>query len=100
MVFDLKAMAEGVELLFSIHNFFFIALGLTVGIIAGALPGVSGAVGLVVLLPLTYAMESDTAIIMLMAVYCGSQFGGSLPAILIRTPGTPGRRPHALTDIR
>jgi len=90
MIFETKMILEGLNLLFSFQNFIFITLGLIVGIIAGALPGVSGAVGLVVLLPLTYAMKSETAIIMLMAVYCGSQFGGSIPAILIRTPGTPG----------
>ncbi len=90
MIFDTNMIMEGLNLLLSFQNIFFISLGLIVGIIAGALPGVSGAVGLVVLLPLTYAMKSESAIIMLMAVYCGAMFGGSIPAILIRTPGTPG----------
>ncbi len=90
MIFDTKMVLEGIDILLSFQNILFITLGLLVGIIAGALPGVSGAVGLVVLLPLTYSMKSESAIIMLIAAYCGAQFGGSIPAILIRTPGTPG----------
>ena len=90
MILDTQMILSGLHLLFSPENFFFICLGLFVGIIAGALPGVSAATGLVVLLPLTYTLESSVAINMLMAVYCGAMFGGSIPAILIKTPGTPG----------
>lgn len=89
-MFDAQMVGEGLRLLFTFWNFLYIVLGLVTGIIAGALPGVSGAVGLVVLLPLTYPMNGESAIIMLIAAYCGSQLGGSIPAILIRTPGTPG----------
>jgi putative tricarboxylic transport membrane protein len=90
MGMDFQTALDGLQILLTVHNFIYIIIGVITGIIAGCLPGVSGAVGLIVLLPATYAMKGESAIIMLMAAYCGSQLGGSIPAILIQTPGTPG----------
>jgi putative tricarboxylic transport membrane protein len=63
-------------------------VGVVWGIFGGALPGVSPSVAMALLLPLTYGMDPTAALTMLAAVYVGAEYGGSIPAILIRTPGT------------
>ena len=63
-------------------------LGVLWGIFGGALPGISPSIAMALLLPLTYGMEPITAIVLLAGVYVGAEYGGSIPAILIRTPGT------------
>jgi putative tricarboxylic transport membrane protein len=62
--------------------------GVTWGILGGALPGISPSITMALLLPLTFGMEAATAIVMLASTYVGAEYGGSIPAILIRTPGT------------
>jgi putative tricarboxylic transport membrane protein len=62
--------------------------GVAWGILGGALPGISPSITMALLLPLTYGMEPLTAIVLLAATYVGAEYGGSIPAILIRTPGT------------
>lgn len=63
-------------------------LGLSWGTIGGALPGVAGPQAMALLLPLTFAMDATTALMLLAGVWTGANYGGSIPAILIRTPGT------------
>lgn len=58
------------------------------GLIIGAIPGVGPAVAIAILLPATFALEPLVGLIMLLGIYGSSMFGGSLPAILINTPGT------------
>jgi putative tricarboxylic transport membrane protein len=58
------------------------------GIVGGALPGISPSIAMALLLPFTNGMDPVVAIVMLAAVYVGAEYGGSIPAILIRTPGT------------
>ncbi len=62
--------------------------GVTWGIFGGALPGISPSIAMALLLPFTYGMEPTAAIVLLASVYVGAEYGGSIPAILIRTPGT------------
>ena len=62
--------------------------GVVWGIIGGALPGISPSIAMALLLPFTYGMDPVTAIVLLASVYVGAEYGGSIPAILIRTPGT------------
>lgn len=62
--------------------------GLVWGILGGALPGISASITMALLLPFTYTMEPVNAIVLLASVYIGAEYGGSIPAILIRTPGT------------
>lgn len=63
-------------------------LGLTWGILGGALPGISASITMALVLPFTYTMDPAMAIALLACVYIGAEYGGSIPAILIRTPGT------------
>ena len=64
-------------------------LGTAVGIAVGALPGLSATMGIAVLIPLTFTMEPLVALGMIAGIYNGSMYGGSIPAILLRIPGTP-----------
>jgi len=68
-----------------------LAVGATfAGIVLGALPGISSTMALAVLLPFSFAMSPTHAMVFLMGVFYGSVYGGSIPAILINIPGTPG----------
>jgi putative tricarboxylic transport membrane protein len=62
--------------------------GLIWGILGGATPGISASITMALLLPFTYTLEPMPAIVMLATCYIGAEYGGSIPAILIRTPGT------------
>lgn len=70
-------------------NILFIIIGVSAGIILGALPGIAAVVGVALMLPLTYGLEPETGLLMLAGVYCGGIFGGSITAILLNAPGTP-----------
>lgn len=71
-------------------------LMMAIGVIVGCMPGLSAAMGVALLLPLTFGMKAETGLIMLGGIYCGAIFGGSICAILIHTPGTPASAATAL----
>lgn len=75
---------------------FFAMGGVVWGIMGGALPGISPSIAMALLLPFTYAMDPIPAIVLLAATYVGAEYGGSIPAILIRTPGTNAAAATAL----
>ena len=62
--------------------------GVAWGILGGALPGISPSITMALLLPFTYGLDPTNAVVLLAATYVGAEYGGSIPAILIRTPGT------------
>lgn len=62
--------------------------GVLWGILGGALPGISPSIAMALLLPFTVGMDPTMALVLLASVYVGAEYGGSIPAILIRTPGT------------
>lgn len=66
-----------------------IAVGVCVGILGGAIPGISPSMAVALLLPMTYSMSPIQGIIMLMGIYIGANYGGSITAVAINTPGTP-----------
>jgi putative tricarboxylic transport membrane protein len=63
-------------------------IGVCWGILGGALPGISGSIAMALLLPLTFSMDASVSLMMLAGVWVGAGYGGSIPAILIKTPGT------------
>ena len=77
-------------------NILAIVAGTTIGIVIGCLPGLSAAMGVALLLPMTFSMGASTGLIILGAIYCGAIFGGSISAILIHTPGTPASAATAI----
>lgn len=89
-------MGQGFISTLSLINLLAMVGGVTLGIIIGCLPGLSAAMGVALMLPLTFTMPADTGLIVLGAIYCGAIFGGSISAILIHTPGTPASAATAL----
>ena len=89
-------MAGGFVHAFYPVNLIAMAVGVTIGIVIGCLPGLSAAMGVALLLPMTFSMDASTGMIMLGAIYCGAIFGGSIAAILIHTPGTPASAATAI----
>jgi putative tricarboxylic transport membrane protein len=71
------------------YNLFIIILGSSLGILAGAVPGISGTMALALAVPITYTMEPASALILLVAIYASSVYSGSISGILFRTPGAP-----------
>lgn len=65
-----------------------ILFGVVVGIVMGVLPGFGAAQALALMFPFTYGMNVATATLFMIAIYGSAEYGGSIPAILIRTPGT------------
>lgn len=70
--------------------------GIFLGISIGVLPGLTSTMGVALLLPITFGMGQITGILLLIGVYFGSVYGGSLTAILINTPGTPASAATAM----
>src|SRR5687767_11334168 len=70
-------------------NFLLMSLGLAVGIVAGALPGITMLNSIVLVLPFTYFMGIVPALLLMIGVYCGGVFGGSITGILFNIPGDP-----------
>jgi len=68
-------------------------IGLTVGVVAGALPGISFVNAMAIALPFTYMMTPLSSMVFLGGIYAGGVFGGSISAILINIPGTPASLP-------
>lgn len=70
-------------------NLFFATLGVIVGAIFGAIPGLTATLAIALFVPVTFAMEATHGLTMLGGIYAGAIFGGSISAILINVPGTP-----------
>ncbi|MFZ5946179.1 MAG: tripartite tricarboxylate transporter permease [Bacillota bacterium] len=77
-------------------NIFLLSIGVIVGIIVGAIPGLTATLAISLLLPFTFGLKAVPALIMLIGIYVGGIYGGSITAILIRAPGTPGAAATAL----
>lgn len=62
--------------------------GVLVGLVVGSLPGLNDSITMAVLIPVTFGMEPNIAICLLIGIYCASACGGSIPSILLKIPGT------------
>ena len=80
---------EILSLTFTPLNILISFIGVVLGIAVGALPGFTASMGIAVLIPITWGMDPVPALLLLSALYCGAMYGGSIPAILLRTPGLP-----------
>lgn len=79
----------GVGLVAHLSTFFWCAFGSILGIILGALPGLTATMGIALVIPISYQLDTATGIGLLLAVYCGAVSGASIPAILLGIPGNP-----------
>lgn len=73
----------------TLFNLMLALVGVILGTIIGALPGLSATMAVAILVPFTFAMEPASGLIALGAIYTGAIYGGSFAAILVNTPGTP-----------
>ena len=80
-------LALGFSVAFSMQNLFWCLMGAFVGTAVGVLPGVGPSATMALLLPATYFLPAESALIMLAGIYYGSQYGGSTTSILVNLPG-------------
>ncbi|MEZ7983730.1 MAG: tripartite tricarboxylate transporter permease [Paracoccaceae bacterium] len=85
----IDSILAGFSLVGNFESFFALFIGVAIGTIAGAIPGMSATMAVALTLPFTFSMQPIIAILLLLGVYKGGIFGGCIPAILIKTPGTP-----------
>lgn len=85
----IESIMEALNLVFQLDNFVWVMFGVGFGMLMGAIPGLSGSIAIVLLLPFTFYLEPIAGIAMLMGLSKGDGFGGSIAAILFNIPGTP-----------
>jgi putative tricarboxylic transport membrane protein len=86
---ELNALFHGFAVALTPQNILLMFVGIVLGVIIGVLPGLGGANGVAILLPLTFSMSPTSAIIMLSCIYWGALFGGAITSVLFNIPGEP-----------
>ncbi len=86
---ELTSLLQGFQVALTPFNLVLMLIGIVLGVIIGVLPGLGGANGVAILLPLTFSMNPTSAIIMLTCIYWGALFGGAITSILFNIPGEP-----------
>ena len=86
---EIQALMQGFQVALSPANIGLMFVGIILGVLIGVLPGLGGANGVAILLPLTFTMNPTSAIIMLSCIYWGALFGGAITSILFNIPGEP-----------
>ncbi len=84
---EISALFHGFAVVLSPFNLLLMLVGIVLGVIIGVLPGLGGANGVAILLPLTFTMPPTSAIIMLSCIYWGALFGGAITSVLFNIPG-------------
>ncbi|MCG6930022.1 MAG: tripartite tricarboxylate transporter permease [Desulfofustis sp.] len=87
MIFD--AIMTGFVGVMTPLNLILVAAGTAIGLFVGAMPGLSATMAIALLLPLTFPLPTASGLSLLASLYMGAMYGGSIAAILLRTPGTP-----------
>src|SRR5689334_24475127 len=86
---ELVNLFHGFAVALQPFNIMVMIVGIVLGVLIGVLPGLGGANGVAILLPLTFSMSPTSAIIMLSCIYWGALFGGAITSILFNIPGEP-----------
>lgn len=86
---ELNNLFHGFSVAMTLPNLAYMFIGIVLGVLIGVLPGLGGANGIAILLPLTFTMNPTSAIIMLSCIYWGALFGGAITSILFNIPGEP-----------
>jgi len=89
-------IVQALQALFTPISLLAVFIGTTSGVIVGGMPGLTATMAVALLIPVTFALEPLTGLLLMGGVYCGAMYGGSIPAILLRTPGTPAAVATAL----
>ena len=80
---------ESLQALIAPSSLLAVFIGTVSGVLVGGMPGLTATMAVALLIPVTFVLEPLTGLILMGGVYCGAMYGGSIPAILLRTPGTP-----------
>jgi putative tricarboxylic transport membrane protein len=88
-VAEISALFQGFAVALTPFNMLLMMIGIVLGVVIGVLPGLGGANGVAILLPLTFTMPPTSAIIMLSCIYWGALFGGAITSVLFNIPGEP-----------
>jgi putative tricarboxylic transport membrane protein len=83
----MEALLGGFDVALSPENLLYVLFGAVIGMVIGVLPGLGPAPTIALMLPLTYSLSPETAVIMLAGVYYGSMYGGTVTSVLLRIPG-------------
>ena len=86
---EIVSLIQGFAVALSPYNLMLMLIGVVLGVVIGVLPGLGGANGVAILLPLTFTMPPTSGIIMLSCIYWGALFGGAITSILFNIPGEP-----------
>ncbi|HTP72641.1 MAG TPA: tripartite tricarboxylate transporter permease [Burkholderiaceae bacterium] len=86
---ELASLFHGFAVVLTPFNLMLMMIGIILGVIIGVLPGLGGANGVAILLPLTFSMPPTSAIILLSCIYWGALFGGAITSVLFNIPGEP-----------
>lgn len=90
MIIDWQSLYDGFLLTVQPEYLLLAFIGVLFGTILGMIPGLTGSIGMAILLPMTFFMEPLAVLCLLLGIYAGGLYGGSISAILVNTPGTPG----------
>ncbi len=82
-------LTAGLPTFTSFYSIFLVVAGSVLGIIFGAIPGLTATMGMAIFLPMTFAMSDINGILFLLGIYVGACYSGSLSSILVNIPGTP-----------
>lgn len=85
----LESLFGGIGLVLAVAPLVTIVAGIVLGILIGAMPGLSPSMGVALMVPFTYGMPAVLALILLVGIYIGSSYGGSITGIMVNAPGTP-----------
>lgn len=85
----IDGLINGASLVFQPVAFALIVIGVVIGIVMGSIPGMTATMTVAVLVSFTFGMSPTEGMMLLLGIYGGALYAGSIPAILIRTPGTP-----------
>ncbi|AWB90203.1 tripartite tricarboxylate transporter permease [Salinibacterium hongtaonis] len=77
----------GFQVALSLQNLLYVFIGVVIGMVVGILPGLGPAPTIALMLPLTYVLPADSAIVMLAGIYYGAYYGGTITSVLLRLPG-------------
>jgi putative tricarboxylic transport membrane protein len=92
----MEAFFLGLEHILTHSALLAILAGTVLGVAVGVLPGLGSVIGITMVLPFTFSMDQIPALALMLGIYCGSVYGGSISAIMINTPGTPQAAATAL----
>ena len=88
-----EMLVNGLVIVFTPHTLLMIVFAVFLGVVFGALPGISNTMAVALGIPFTYGMEPIQSIVFLTAIFCASVTGGGMPAILFKIPGVPASAP-------